>query len=100
MLATTSALCSTTRLPSTWIQHSRCRIFTSDSSQSVRRIWRRLDENSGERYRFLIVKMHREYFSSAADLLARPSSSFAARNFAPVEVSHEFTFANCREDRR
>src|SRR5258708_22932471 len=86
MPATRSAQCSTTRQPPTWTRRSPCRISTWDSSQSVQRMWRRLDASLDERYRFLIAKTHREFFSSEVDLPARPSSSFAARNFAPVEL--------------
>src|SRR5260370_18493458 len=100
MPATRPALCSTTRPPPTWIRPSLCRIFTSDWWQSVRRMRRQLDASLDERYRFLIAKTHREFCSSEVDLPARPSSRFAARNFAPVEVSLDVTFANYREGRR
>src|SRR5229473_6198220 len=100
MPATRPALCSTTRPPPTWIRPSRCRIFTSDCWQSVRRMRRQLYASLDERYRFLIAKTHREFCSSEVDLPARPSSRFAARNFAPVEVPLDTTVANYREGYR
>src|SRR5258708_7896734 len=97
MPATRSAPCSTTRRPPTWTRRSPCRISTWDSLRSVRRTWRRLAANLDERYRFLIAKTHREFFSLEVDLPARPSSSFAARNFAPAEVSLDIPIANYLE---
>src|SRR5258707_3203342 len=99
MSATRSALCGTTRRPPTWTRHSRCRIFTWGSLQSVPRMWRRLGANSDERSRFLIAKTLREFCSSEGDLRARPSSSFAARNFAPVEAPLDVAIACYCESR-
>src|SRR5712664_4092611 len=99
MPATRSALCSTTRRHPTWTRRSPCRISTGDSLRSVRRMWRRLAANLDERYRFLIAKTHREFFSLEADLPARPSSSSAAQNFAPAEVSLDIPIADDLEGR-